>query len=143
MSVYYFVMHYLIKTTFLTFYLRLSPNRKFRLWVGFGFGINTGSLLINILIIVFQCIPISAALSTVARLTARCMDRNFVFIAPAVVVSAFVSQKLVRTDQDLRMSYLTFVSSCCQFPYSGDFKCREVKRSPLYPSSSSVLQQYS
>jgi hypothetical protein len=143
MSVYYFVMHYLIKTTFLTFYLRLSPNRKFRLWVGFGFGINTGSLLINILIIVFQCVPISAALSTAARLTARCMDRNFVFIAPAVVVSAFVSLKLVRTDRDLRMSYSTSLSSCCQFPYCGDFKCREVKRSLLYPSSSSVLQQYS
>jgi hypothetical protein len=87
MAVYYFIMHYLIKTVFLTFYMRLSPNRIFRLWIGIGFGINTGSLLINFLIIVFQCKPISAALSTVARLTANCMHRDFVFIAPGIVVS--------------------------------------------------------
>jgi hypothetical protein len=142
MSVYYFTMHYLIKTAFLTFYLRLSPNRRFRFWVGFGFGINTGSLVINILIIVFQCIPVSAALSTVARLTASCMDRNFVFVAPAVIVSAIPNQRTPRTDRDRRMSYSTFTSSCSQSPFSGGFKCREVKRSLSYLSSSSVLQRY-
>jgi hypothetical protein len=87
MAVYYSTMHYLIKTASLAFYLRPSPNRGFRLWIGIGFGINTGLLLINILIIVFQCKPISAALSTMARLTANCVDGDFVFVTPDVVVS--------------------------------------------------------
>jgi hypothetical protein len=87
MAVYYFTMHYVFKIAFLTFYLRLSTNRKFYLWIGVGFDLNTGSLLINILIIVFQCKLISAALSTMARVTANCMDRDFVFVAPGVLVS--------------------------------------------------------
>ena len=88
MAVYYSVMHFLIKAAFLTYYLRLSPNRIFRLWVGVGFGLNTGLLIINLLIIVFQCIPVSAALTIKGRLTAQCMNQHFVLMAPAVVVSA-------------------------------------------------------
>ena len=88
MAVYYSVMHFLIKAAFLTYYLRLSPNRIFRLWVGVGFGLNIGLLIINLLIIVFQCIPVSAALTIKGRLTAQCMNQHFVLMAPAVVVSA-------------------------------------------------------
>ncbi|KAF2025770.1 hypothetical protein EK21DRAFT_103697 [Setomelanomma holmii] len=58
-------MHFLIKSAFLTYYLSLSPNRVFRLWIG--------------------CIPVSAALGTLARLRAQCMDREFVLLAPAVI----------------------------------------------------------
>ncbi|KAH7396962.1 hypothetical protein DE146DRAFT_614940 [Phaeosphaeria sp. MPI-PUGE-AT-0046c] len=76
-------MHFLIKSAFLAYYLRLSPNRTFRLWVGVGFGLVYGSLLIGIIILVFQCIPISAALKLVDRLRAQCMNRQFVLYAPA------------------------------------------------------------
>ncbi|KAI2486709.1 hypothetical protein Ptr902_00842 [Pyrenophora tritici-repentis] len=85
LAIYYSLTHFLIKSTFLAFYLRLSPNRTFRLWTGIGIGLNIGSLLINLLIIIFQCIPVSAALHTFARLKATCMDRDFVLIGPAVV----------------------------------------------------------
>jgi hypothetical protein len=43
-------MHFLIKNTF---YLRLLPTRIF----GVGFGLNISLLIINILLIIFQCIP--------------------------------------------------------------------------------------
>jgi len=86
LAIYYSIAHFLIKSTFLAFYLRLSPNREFRLWIGVGFGLNIGSLLINLLIIIFQCIPVSASLHTFARLQAQCMNRDFVLIGPAVVV---------------------------------------------------------
>ncbi|EFQ95832.1 hypothetical protein PTT_04702 [Pyrenophora teres f. teres 0-1] len=85
LAIYYSLTHFLIKSTFLAFYLRLSPNRTFRLWTGIGMGLNVGSLLINLLIIIFQCIPVSAALHTLARVRATCMDRDFVLIGPAVV----------------------------------------------------------
>ena len=86
MAVFYSVMHALIKATFLIYYLRLSMNRKFRLWLGMGFGLNISLLLINLLIIVFQCLPVSAALTTQGRLTGQCMNQYFVLMAPAVVV---------------------------------------------------------
>jgi hypothetical protein len=87
MAVYYSVMHFLIKAAFLTNYFRLSPNRRFRLWVGVGFGLNAGLLFTNLLLIVFQCIPVSAALTLTGRLTGECMNQHFVLMAPAVFVS--------------------------------------------------------
>lgn len=87
MAIYYSVMHFLIKNAFLTYYIRLSPNRKYRMWVGIGFGLNIGLLIINLLILIFQCMPVAAALSITGRLSAECMNQHFVLIAPAVVVS--------------------------------------------------------
>ncbi|KAL7770355.1 hypothetical protein CFE70_000289 [Pyrenophora teres f. teres 0-1] len=79
LAIYYSLTHFLIKSTFLAFYLRLSPNRTFRLWTGIGMGLNVGSLLINLLIIIFQCIPVSAALHTLAR---NVLLDIYVFILP-------------------------------------------------------------
>jgi hypothetical protein len=83
-------MHFLIKNAFLAYYLRLSPNRTFRLWVGVGFGLNFGAFMAGLLILVFQCIPVSAALNTLARLKAQCMDRYFMLFAPAAIVSGHI-----------------------------------------------------
>jgi len=85
MSVYYSVMHFLIKGTFLTFFLRLSPNRTFWLWTGVGFGLNIGMVMINIFFIVFQCIPISAAWNTLARINAQCLNPQFIVYGPGAV----------------------------------------------------------
>ncbi|KAH3904394.1 hypothetical protein HBI56_232140 [Parastagonospora nodorum] len=83
LSIYYTGMHFLIKSAFLTYYLRLSPNRRFRTWIGVGYGLNFGSLMVGLLLLVFQCIPVKAALTTLGRLSATCMDRNFVLFAPS------------------------------------------------------------
>ncbi|KAF1911462.1 hypothetical protein BDU57DRAFT_461805 [Ampelomyces quisqualis] len=85
LPIYYTFMHFIIKNAFLAYYLRLSPNRNFRLWVGVGFGLNMCSFLYALLIVVFQCTPVTAALKTLARLTAQCTDRQFVLYTPAVI----------------------------------------------------------
>jgi hypothetical protein len=86
LPLYYTAMHLLIKAAFLTYYLRLSPNRRCRLWIGVGFGLNFGSFMISLLIFVFQCIPVSAALKNLGRLRGQCMDREFVLFAPSAIV---------------------------------------------------------
>lgn len=81
-------MHFLLKNAFLTYYLRLSIHRGFRLFVGLGFGLNIGLLLINLLLIVFQCIPVAAAYTPLLRLKgAGCMNRYYVLMGPSSVVS--------------------------------------------------------
>jgi hypothetical protein len=91
LAIYYSGMHFLIKNTFLAFYLRLSPNRIFRLLIGVGFGLNIGLLFINILLLVFQCIPVSAALSVLGRLKAECMNQDFTLYGPATVVCPYLA----------------------------------------------------
>jgi hypothetical protein len=92
-------MHLLIKAAFLTYYLRLSPNRHFRLWIGVGFGINFGSFMISLLIFVFQCVPVRAALTTLGRLRAQCMDREFVLFAPSAIVRMPQPTSLASTNK--------------------------------------------
>jgi hypothetical protein len=104
-------MHLLIKAAFLTYYLRLSPNRVFRLWIGVGFGINFGSFMISLLIFVFQCVPVSAALTTLGRLRAQCMDREFVLFAPSAIVRLLESTAIAHTNasQNVVLDIFVFV----------------------------------
>jgi hypothetical protein len=67
------------------------------LWVGVGFGLNFGALIVGLLILVFQCIPVSAALNPLRRLKALCMDRYFMLFAPAAVVSVRISFRILPT----------------------------------------------
>jgi len=92
-------MHFLIKSAFLTYYLRLSPNRRFRTWIGVGYGLNFGSLMVGLLLLVFQCIPVKAALTTLGRLSATCMDRNFVLFAPSSMVILPIPLVVACTDK--------------------------------------------
>lgn len=95
-------MHFLIKNAFLAYYLRLSRQRSFRLFVGLGFGLNIGLLVINILLIVFQCIPVAAAFDPLKRLAgAECMNRYYVLLAPSTVVCLELRQvSILPTDRD-------------------------------------------
>jgi hypothetical protein len=86
-SFYYSVMQLMIESAFLVYYLRLSPNRVFQLTIGVSFGLNVGLFMFNILIIVFQCMPVSAALTVLGCLRAECMDPDFLLIPPATIVS--------------------------------------------------------
>lgn len=110
MGVHYSVMHALIKASFLFYYMRLSPNRKFRLWVGVGFGLNVGLLCINLMIIVFQCIPVSAALTIKGRLTGQCMKQHFVLMAPAVIVRTRYtdSSSMLTTPKNVLLDFYVF-----------------------------------
>lgn len=72
----------------LTFYLRLLSQRGFRLFIGFGCGLNVNICLINLLLIIFQCTPVAAAFDPLMQLRgAECMNRYYVLLAPSTVVS--------------------------------------------------------
>jgi hypothetical protein len=93
LAVYYSTMHFLIKNAFLTYYLRLSIHRSFRLWVGLGFGLNIGLFLINLALIVFQCIPVAAAFTPLLRIKgAECMNRYYVLLAPSTLVQSLLQE---------------------------------------------------
>jgi hypothetical protein len=140
LSIYYTGMHFLIKSAFLTYYLRLSPNRRFRTWIGVGYGLNFGSLIVGLLLLVFQCIPVKAALSTLARLNATCMDRDFVLFAPSSMVLSPQTLSYAIADKD-RTFYSTYSSLSCPYQHSQAYKCPVVERSPSSPSLSLVLGQ--
>lgn len=46
-ELYYYFVHFTIKFAFLTFYLRLSPDKTFRRLVFFGMAINVAIFIIN------------------------------------------------------------------------------------------------
>jgi len=134
MAVYYCAMHALIKVAFLIYCLRSSSNRRFRLWVGVGFGLNIG-LLINLMMIGFQCLPVSAALTIQGRLTGQCVNQHVSLVAPAVSVrTPYTYFYPVYLPFD-RTSSSTSTSSSCLFPSSPSSKCLYARRSPSSQSS--------
>ncbi|KZM28499.1 uncharacterized protein EKO05_0006000 [Ascochyta rabiei] len=84
-SIYYALLHYVVRTAFFTLYLPFSAQSRFRFWIGMGFGMNFMVLIIDLLLVVFQCNPITAAFKPAQHLTAQCMDRRLAFYAPAVL----------------------------------------------------------
>lgn len=125
LAVYYSTMHFLIKNAFLTYYLRLSINRSFRLWVGLGFGLNIGLLLINLALIVFQCIPVAAAFTPMLRIKgAECMNRYYVLMAPSTVVrTIFRGNKEPELIQYDRTLFSTSMYSYSPSRPSGNSRC--------------------
>ncbi|KAF2626215.1 hypothetical protein BU25DRAFT_103706 [Macroventuria anomochaeta] len=81
------VLHFIIRAAFFILYLQFSAQSNFRLWIGLGFGVNGMLIILNMLIIVFRCKPITAAFRPMERMTAQCMDTEFVVFAPAVLNS--------------------------------------------------------
>ncbi|KAK3214909.1 hypothetical protein GRF29_19g1663200 [Pseudopithomyces chartarum] len=116
-------MHFLIKNAFLTYYLRLSIHRSFRLWVGLGFGLNIGLLLINLALIVFQCIPVAAAFTPLLRIKgAECMNRYYVLLAPStlnVILDFYVFALPIPTLWRLQMPLRTKIGVISVFAFGG------------------------
>lgn len=135
-------MHFLIKSAFLAFYLRLSPNRTFRLWVGVGFGLVYGSLLIGILILVFQCVPVASALKLADRLKSQCMNREFILYAPAATVSTPFHCRQFVIDF-IRTSSLISMSLSCPSRRLRACKCLVGKSGVSSPSFFSALRPFS
>ncbi|KAF1352735.1 hypothetical protein EJ07DRAFT_35695, partial [Lizonia empirigonia] len=84
-SIYYALLHFIIRTAFFTLYLQFSAQSNFRFWIGMGFGMNGMLLIANVLLVVFQCDPVTAAFKPIERMTAQCMDAEFAQLAPAVL----------------------------------------------------------
>ena len=83
------MLHFVLRTAFFILYLQLSSHTaRYLFWIGMGIGMGGMLLIFNVLIIVFQCQPITAAFHPMERLTAQCMNTRFVAFAPAVLVSS-------------------------------------------------------
>lgn len=122
MSVYYSVMHFAIKGTFLVFFLRLSPNRTFWLWTGIGLGLNVGMVMINIFFIVFQCVPISAAWKPLARINAQCINPQFILYGPGAVntlLDFYVFLLPIPTLWNLQMPFRRKIAVISVFAFGG------------------------
>lgn len=51
-----------------------------------GFGMNGMLLIANVLLVIFQCDPVTAAFKPMESMTAQCMDAKFAQLAPAILV---------------------------------------------------------
>ncbi|XPS69626.1 hypothetical protein M3J09_001888 [Ascochyta lentis] len=99
MLIYYAILHFIVRSAFFTFYLQFSNQSNLRFWIGMGFGLNIMLLIIDVLLIVFQCKPIAATFEPLQRLTAQCMDQEFGLYAPAVLVRSEATRKTpLKTD---------------------------------------------
>ncbi|KAH7389741.1 hypothetical protein DE146DRAFT_176020 [Phaeosphaeria sp. MPI-PUGE-AT-0046c] len=84
-EVVYYTVHWVIKSAFLFFYLRLSPNKTFRIFVYIGIGLNASIWIINVLLACFQCIPFDEILHPGTHPGAVCISRLVLLIVPSVL----------------------------------------------------------
>ena len=80
-------MHWVIKMTFLLFYLRLAHTNTFK-WLTYGtMGLNTVFTLIIWLIYVLQCVPLDAYFHPQAHPDVICLPTKVLYYVPAALVS--------------------------------------------------------
>ncbi|KAF1810376.1 hypothetical protein P152DRAFT_460492 [Eremomyces bilateralis CBS 781.70] len=77
--------HCVIKATFLLFYLRLSPDHSFRIFVYIGFALDSAVFLTSLLMTVLQCIPFEKILNPLLHPEVTCIDTRTIMITPPVL----------------------------------------------------------
>ncbi|KAF2443445.1 hypothetical protein P171DRAFT_330911, partial [Karstenula rhodostoma CBS 690.94] len=77
--------HYVIKATFLLFYMRLSPTRWFRIAVYAGFALLLSIFLTSLLMILLQCIPFEKILNPMLHPEVTCLSTRVVMLTPPVL----------------------------------------------------------
>ncbi|CAN9284105.1 unnamed protein product [Alternaria alternata] len=82
----YYSVHWVIKSAFLFFYLRLSPEiTAFRYAVYAGVGLNTIVWACNMLLACIQCLPFDEILHPGTHADAYCMHKLIVLIGPCLL----------------------------------------------------------
>ncbi|EUC28384.1 hypothetical protein COCCADRAFT_109303 [Bipolaris zeicola 26-R-13] len=84
-QVVYYSVHWVIKSAFLLFYLRLSTRKPFRIAIYMGGVINGTILIINTLMACFQCVPFDEILHPGTHPNAVCINRLAMLIVPSVL----------------------------------------------------------
>ncbi|KAI3392596.1 hypothetical protein diail_5470 [Diaporthe ilicicola] len=106
-ELFYMVTHWTIKMTFLIFYLRLSPNKRFRVWCFATMGLNTAFMVINWLLALLQCIPLDAYFHPAAHPDAKCIDKGVLLLGPSIlniITDVIILVLPIRTIWKLNMS---------------------------------------
>ncbi|KAH7036038.1 uncharacterized protein B0I36DRAFT_211078, partial [Microdochium trichocladiopsis] len=80
-----YTVHFIIKMTFLTFYLRLCPQALFRAAVFAGIAFNASVYLGSMLLTLLQCDPFDAIAHPYLHPEAKCLDQFIVMIIPPVL----------------------------------------------------------
>ncbi|KAF2736157.1 hypothetical protein EJ04DRAFT_401020, partial [Polyplosphaeria fusca] len=105
-EIYYYLVHWVIKSSFLVFYFRLSSQRNFRIAIWAGIALNTVMLIYNELISILQCDPVAAVLEPMKYPDAKCIERLIVFFTPAgfnVLVDIYILALPIPTIWRLQM----------------------------------------
>ncbi|KAG9191255.1 hypothetical protein G6011_09343 [Alternaria panax] len=84
-EVVYYSVHWVIKSAFLLFYLRLSPSKTFRTAVYVGGALNLAILIINVMLACFQCIPFDEILHPGTHPDAICISKLVLLKGPSVL----------------------------------------------------------
>ncbi|KAL5378514.1 hypothetical protein DPSP01_009095 [Paraphaeosphaeria sporulosa] len=84
-QVLYALTHFTIKSTFLAFYVHLSPARTFRILVYVGAALNASVFITNELLIVLRCQPPKEVFSPGSTPDAKCMSQAVTFWSPVVL----------------------------------------------------------
>jgi hypothetical protein len=96
-EIYYIWMHWVIKMSFLLFYLRFATHKTFKSLVYGTMGLNTIFAVITWLLYIFQCVPLDAYFHPAAHPTVKCLDRSALAYVPAAFVSPFIPQLAFQT----------------------------------------------
>ena len=86
-------MHWIIKMTFLLFYLRLAHNNTFKYVIWGTMGLNTIFTITIWFIYCLQCIPLDAYFHKAAHPDVTCLSTKVLYYVPAALVS--ISSKTV------------------------------------------------
>ncbi|KAF3006506.1 hypothetical protein E8E13_004876 [Curvularia kusanoi] len=106
-ELYYYFVHFTIKFAFLTFYLRLSPDKTFRRLVFFGMAINVAMFIINDVIACLQCVPFDEILHPGTHPDAKCIPKLALLVVPSVlniVTDIYILILPISTVINLQMS---------------------------------------
>ncbi|KAL5404112.1 hypothetical protein PMIN04_012655 [Paraphaeosphaeria minitans] len=81
----YYTVHFIIKMSLLTFYLRLSRSPTLRKLIFLGMSFNVAIFLTNLLSAIFQCVPFDEILHPGTHPNAVCINRLALLVAPSVL----------------------------------------------------------
>src|ERR1700761_9380736 len=97
-EIFYFFVHWTIKQTFLSFYLRFSRDPVFHRHIRLATGLNAAVIIVNWLLSFLQCIPFDAIMHRAAHPDAKCINSLIIFLVPAILVRAPSSIGLASSD---------------------------------------------
>ncbi|KAI6765004.1 hypothetical protein HG531_012103 [Fusarium graminearum] len=91
-----YAAHAVIKTTFLLFYLRLSPGFPFRDFIYVGFVLVFSTFISSLLMTVLQCIPFEKILNPTLYPEVKCIDTLTVMLTPPILMRLTKSSWTIR-----------------------------------------------